>query len=78
MSGIEVRKKCLKYIKNDLKNVKAYSDLKNTYKKFDLITLFHVLEHIPYQIETLKNIRSKLKKKMVRLLLRFLMPMIFY
>ena len=31
--------------------------------KFDLITMFHVLEHIPYQVETLKVLKSKLKKR---------------
>ena len=31
-------------------------------KNFDVITLFHVLEHIPKQVEILKEIRKKIKK----------------
>ena len=32
-------------------------------KKFDVITMFHVLEHVPNQIKTLKILKTKLKNK---------------
>ena len=63
MSGIEVRKNCVKYIKKNLKKVEIHNEIKEINKKFDTITLFHVLEHLPHQVKILKNIKSKLKKK---------------
>ena len=63
LSGVEVREKCKKYIKKNFKKVEIHSEIKEINKKFDTITLFHVLEHLPDQIKILKNIKSKLKKK---------------
>lgn len=40
---------------------KTYKDISEVNKKFDLITMFHVLEHIPNQIEYLKKVFNKLK-----------------
>ncbi len=63
LNGVELRKECINYIANNIKKINI-SDNVNTFgKKFDVITMFHVLEHIPYQINILKVIRSKLKKK---------------
>jgi len=59
VAGLEVRKQ---YIDLLSKNFKIYDDISVVDKKFDFITLFHVLEHIPNQIETLKNLKKFLKK----------------
>jgi SAM-dependent methyltransferase len=40
-----------------------YENLDEIDQKFDVVTLFHVLEHIPNQIETLKNIKKVIHKK---------------
>ena len=59
--GVEIRKECVKYIKNNLK-FEVFNKISQINQKFDFITLFHVLEHIPNQIIILKKIRKKLKK----------------
>ena len=43
----------------------AYGSLKDieSYKKFDLITLWHVLEHLPNPKETIKNLKGRLNAK---------------
>ncbi len=63
LSGIELRKKCIKHIKNNISKIKISDNLENFDQKFDLITMFHVLEHMPYQIDILKTLKSKLKNK---------------
>jgi 2-polyprenyl-3-methyl-5-hydroxy-6-metoxy-1,4-benzoquinol methylase len=59
ISGVELRKECIDYIKK----INISNNINFIDKKFDIITMFHVLEHIPYQVETLKLLRSKLKNK---------------
>ena len=61
-SGVELRKACAQYIKKSYKSIDVKDNLTKFDKKFDVITLFHVLEHIPKQVETLKEIRKKIKK----------------
>ena len=61
-AGIELRKECIKFINKNLKKVKLFNSIEETDKKFDIITMFHVLEHLPKQLETLKKIQSLLKK----------------
>ena len=63
LSGVELRKECLEYIKNNIKKINISKNINSFEHKFDVITMFHVLEHIPYQIETLKILKSRLKKK---------------
>ena len=63
LSGVELRKECLEYIKKNIKKINISNNINSFKHKFDIITMFHVLEHIPYQIETLKILKSKLKKK---------------
>ena len=63
LNGVELRKECLDYIKNNIKKINMSNNIKYFEHKFDLITMFHVLEHIPYQIETLKVLKSKLKNR---------------
>ena len=63
LSGIELRKECINYIRKNVKKIDISDNLNSFDKKFDIITIFHVLEHIPYQIKTLKLLKSKLKNK---------------
>lgn len=60
LSGFEIRQECLNYLKNK-KKIKIITDLKNHKFKFDIITLFHVLEHLPNPLEILKNLKKNLK-----------------
>jgi 2-polyprenyl-3-methyl-5-hydroxy-6-metoxy-1,4-benzoquinol methylase len=59
IAGLEVRKQYIDLLSNQFK---MYDSIENVDEKFDFITLFHVLEHIPNQIETLKNLKKILKK----------------
>jgi 2-polyprenyl-3-methyl-5-hydroxy-6-metoxy-1,4-benzoquinol methylase len=63
LSGVELSKDCINYIQKNIKKINMSSDINSFKKKFDVITMFHVLEHIPQQIKTLKILKSKLKKK---------------
>jgi len=63
LNGVELRKECINHIKNKNKKINISNDINYFKKKFDIITMFHVLEHIPYQIDTLKILKSKLKNK---------------
>jgi 2-polyprenyl-3-methyl-5-hydroxy-6-metoxy-1,4-benzoquinol methylase len=62
LTGIELREECINYIKKNIKKIKITNNINNLNDKYHIITLFHVLEHIPYQIETLKKIKKKLSK----------------
>ena len=63
LSGVELRKECTNFIKNNIQKIDISDNINSFDKKFDIITMFHVLEHIPYQTETLKVLKSKLKNK---------------
>lgn len=63
VTGVEPNKKALKKGKQKLKKALFYSDLseiKN--KKFDVITLWHVLEHVPNVSLYIKNLKQFLNK----------------
>jgi 2-polyprenyl-3-methyl-5-hydroxy-6-metoxy-1,4-benzoquinol methylase len=63
-SGVELNIECIKYIKKKFKKIDINNNLEDLVKKkFDTITMFHVLEHMPYQIKILKELKKKLKKK---------------
>jgi len=62
LNGVELRKECIDYVRKKLKKIKILNNINSFKNNFDIITLFHVLEHIPYQIEGLKLLKSKLKK----------------
>ena len=62
-TGVELRTECLNHIKKKLKKIFVTNNISNLNKKFDVITLFHILEHIPYQVETLRALKQKLSKK---------------
>ena len=61
-NAVELRKECIEFIQKKRKKINVSNNINNFSKKFDVITMFHVLEHIPYQIDTLKLVNSKLKK----------------
>jgi SAM-dependent methyltransferase len=64
LTGCEFRKDCLLHIKKNYnKKIEVYDNLKNIKNNFDIITMFHVLEHLPNPIETLKDLKTKLSKK---------------
>ena len=63
LNGVELRKECIRYIQKNIKKINISNDINSFDKKFDVITMFHVLEHIPYQLDTLKSLKSKLKNK---------------
>lgn len=63
LNAIEIRPECLNYIQTHIKKINVFNNINSFKKKFDVITLFHVLEHLPYQVKTLKNLKSKLKNK---------------
>lgn len=63
LSGIELRLECIRHIRNKIKKVNISNNINYFQKKFDVITMFHVLEHLPFQIDTLKVLNSRLKKK---------------
>ena len=63
LSGVELRNECSNYIRKNIKKINISDNINSFDKKFDIITMFHVLEHIPYQIKTLKLLKSKLKNK---------------
>lgn len=63
LSGVELRKECINNIQKNVKKINISSNINSFDKNFDIITMFHVLEHIPHQIETLKILKSKLKNK---------------
>lgn len=61
LNGVELRKECIEHFKK-IKRINVKSSISEFSDKFDIITMFHVLEHIPNQIKTLKLLRNKLKK----------------
>ena len=69
---VEIRPECINYIQTNIKKINVFENINSFEKKFDVITLFHVLEHLPYQIKTLKVLKSKLRNK-GKSSLRFLM-----
>ena len=62
LSGVELREECLKKISKLKNKIRVKKNINDFEKKFDVITMFHVLEHIPHQIQTLKIIKKNLKK----------------
>ena len=61
ITAFELRPECINYLKKiNIKVVNKFKDLKDNHYEF--VSLFHVFEHIPDQISTLKKIYSKMKK----------------
>ena len=63
LNGVELRKENINFIRSNIKKINISNNINSFEKNFDIITMFHVLEHIPFQIETLKILKSKLKRK---------------
>tara|TARA_B100000989_G_scaffold72938_4_gene51266 strand:- start:8820 stop:9716 length:897 start_codon:yes stop_codon:yes gene_type:complete len=59
IAGLEISRQFINHLS---KQFKMYEDLDHVDQKFDVVTLFHVLEHIPNQIETLKKIKKVIYK----------------
>ena len=58
LHGLEINKNCIKFLKK--KGINVIDNLENNKLKFDVITMFHVLEHLPNQINILKRLRQNL------------------
>ena len=58
--GLEIDETLNEHYKQN--DISVITDLKQTDKKFDLITMFHVLEHLPNPKEILQEIAPKLKQ----------------
>ncbi|MEX0923323.1 MAG: class I SAM-dependent methyltransferase [Rhodovibrionaceae bacterium] len=59
--GVELRDNCLARIAAEQPEVRTAKDIRDFGISFDLVTLFHVLEHIPAQVALLERIRAALK-----------------
>lgn len=60
--GVELRQHCRDFAKLHYPSIPYAADIKDIEGDFDAITLFHVLEHLPDALETLKQLRTRLKE----------------
>ena len=58
--GVELNKEMIKILEKEKFSVR--NDINKFEEKFDLICMFHVLEHLDRPIEILKNIRKRMKE----------------
>tara|TARA_B100000242_G_scaffold67424_2_gene41930 strand:+ start:103 stop:969 length:867 start_codon:yes stop_codon:yes gene_type:complete len=58
--GLEINKSINKKLQ---KNLKIFTEINEINTKYDVITMFHVLEHLEDPIKQLKNLRKKLNNK---------------
>jgi tRNA/tmRNA/rRNA uracil-C5-methylase (TrmA/RlmC/RlmD family) len=58
LNGVELRNECISHVKQNIKRVKISNNINSFKKSFDIITMFHVLEHLPYQTNTLKVLKD--------------------
>ncbi|WP_321469655.1 class I SAM-dependent methyltransferase [Halarcobacter sp.] len=58
--GVELEKAVKPYYEEE--NIKLYSNLDECTKQFDIITSFHVIEHIKEPLEILEKLKEKLKE----------------
>ena len=63
LSGVERREECIQFIKKSSNKINIHSDLISIKEKFDVITSFHVLEHVPNQVETIVQLKKRLKSR---------------
>ncbi len=63
--GVEINQKAIKFIKEkypEIKIFRTWEKLKSSRIKFDLITLWHVLEHLEKPREVLKQLARRLRR----------------
>jgi len=60
VAGVELEKDLTVHFKKS--GIKVFTDLEAIEGRYDIITLFHVLEHLPDPIFTLKKLSKKLNK----------------
>lgn len=60
ISGIELNEQCIAYLQKTMPHGKFNKDVNQVEGNPDLITSFHVLEHIPNQCETLRSLHNLL------------------
>lgn len=60
-NGVEIGSDFIEHLKK--KKIRIKKNISDFNMNFDYITLFHVLHYLPNQIEILKILKSKLKKK---------------
>jgi len=60
IAGLELDRQINQYINDE--GIKCYRSLDEVEKKYDFITLFHVLEHLPNPIATLKELKTYIKQ----------------
>lgn len=61
--GVELRRDCKNYINKLDKSIFVEDSLEKFKKKFDVIILFHTLEHLTDQVGTIKKLRNRLNSK---------------
>ena len=62
LNGLEIREECFNFLNEKIKKINVFKNLNEVSERFDLITMFHVLEHLPEQIFVLKKLKKKLNK----------------
>ena len=59
--GVEIDESLKNYFKDN--NLKIYKTINDVEKKYDVITMFHVLEHLKSPVEMLKNLSKHLENE---------------
>ncbi|MEP1304654.1 MAG: class I SAM-dependent methyltransferase [Balneola sp.] len=61
-SGIDVSDKAIQFIKNELKLNASKDSVSDSEQEFDIVTLWHVLEHFLDPVDKLRAIQNKLSR----------------
>ena len=59
-AGVELRAHCHAYAAENFPDIPFVADIEALDDHFDIITMFHVLEHLPGALETLRRLRARL------------------
>jgi 2-polyprenyl-3-methyl-5-hydroxy-6-metoxy-1,4-benzoquinol methylase len=59
--GVELRQHCHEYARQNFPSIAYAADIAELDADFDVITMFHVLEHLPHALATLRMLRSRLR-----------------
>lgn len=60
LAGVELREHCRAQLRAAAPEIPVEKSILDFVEPFDIVTMFHVLEHIPEQIEVLAEIRQRL------------------